>query len=168
MTKRESEAAIREKLRASQFSGVSVVGSPASQYSATNFYMTPHRTTLIVPAPETRDMAKLVAETRAKMKLEESAPIYTNSNVGAWSQWAVPAAQPDLIIEESRHRMDVEAKSINADVAQDAKLATVAKPSAATSPQVTPDRAYSSDGERAFHLIVNGHVMCAAGVGVLR
>jgi hypothetical protein len=28
--------------------------------------------------------------------------------------------------------------------------------------------AYSSDGERAFHLIVNGHVMCAAGVGVLR
>ena len=28
--------------------------------------------------------------------------------------------------------------------------------------------AYSSDGERAFHLIVNGHVMRAAGVGVLR
>jgi hypothetical protein len=28
--------------------------------------------------------------------------------------------------------------------------------------------AYSGDGERAFHLIVNGHVMRAAGVGVLR
>jgi hypothetical protein len=140
MTKRELEAAIQEKLRASQFNAVSVVGTGVSQYSTTNGYVTNCRTTLIVSVPETHDMAKLVAETRATMKLEEPAPIYTTANVAAWGHWTVPAAQPDLIIEKSRHRVELETKIINADVSHEAKSATVVKPISASALPV-PDRA---------------------------
>jgi energy-coupling factor transporter ATP-binding protein EcfA2 len=66
------------------------------------------------------------------------------------------------INELDKWRLKVDARS-KALVKKREKAAAAAASASTTSPG-----AYSGDGERAFHLIVNGHVMRAAGVGVLR
>jgi hypothetical protein len=76
MNSRELEALIQEKLKTPTFSQSSVTNSCTTGSYVTTGYLTAFRTTLIEPVPETHDMAKLVADTRAKMKLEKAAPTY--------------------------------------------------------------------------------------------
>jgi hypothetical protein len=86
---------------------------------------------------------------------------------------AVSAVEPDNSATEYAFRFELKgfpgiAPDVRIwDVQKNAPLATDLRPKGALL-VIEAFNAYSSDRERAFRLIVNGHVICAAGVGVLR
>jgi hypothetical protein len=148
MNKRELDALIEEKLKSPTFSQSSVTTGFAAGSCVTTGYLTPYRTTLIEPVPETRDMAKLVAETRAKMKLEKAAPAYVIPDV--MNLFGTPTtygqAPQDLILGSSVSRIVGEAKLVAqpADMkgSDEKKSSPTASPSPAADNKVAiPERA---------------------------
>jgi hypothetical protein len=153
MNNSELEALIQEKLKAPTFSQSAMTGTYATGNYVTTGYLTPFRTTLIEPVPETHDMAKLVADTLAKMKLEKAAPTVVMPDMlntfGTLAPYATAATNgdpsPELIIESSGGRIVGEAKLVAqaADIkgADRPKSAPAAAPTPAANKVVIPERA---------------------------
>jgi hypothetical protein len=105
----------------------------------TGSYMTGFRTSFIEQVPETHDMARLVADTRAKMKLEKAAQTYvmpdminTFGTMGAHYQ-----TSPDLIVEIQSGRVEIEAKVLP----NTAAVTPADKTKSSTAPTPTQTRA---------------------------
>jgi hypothetical protein len=136
MNSRELEALIQEKLKTPTFGQSSVTNSCTTGSYMTTGYLTAFRTTLIEPVPETHDMAKLVADTRAKMKLEKAAPTYVMPDFinafGAPTAYGDPSL--DFKVESPRGQIVGEAKL----VAQPADIQGSGKPKSAPTSTPTP------------------------------
>jgi hypothetical protein len=108
-------------------------------------YLPGVRTTLIEPVPETSDMAKLVAETRAKMKQEQAASVYVPSNfIASVNPTPIQFDPPDMLFDLPQRAIAVEAKGVSATVSDSsaAKPKPLVGTAKSTPPRVVvPERA---------------------------
>jgi hypothetical protein len=133
MNRSAIEALIQEKLK-----------KASSTDSFTNAYVPIWRTTLIEPVPETHDMAKLVAETRAKMKQEEAAsPYLTSSFIQSLNQTQVHFDPPDVQFGLPGRPVAAEIKIPSASTEEKAVEKTKSSPGATKSAESVnlPERA---------------------------
>jgi len=128
MNKTELEALIQEKLKAPAFNQSSMSTDYVTGGYVVGGYLAGFRTSLIEQVPETHDMAKLVADTRAKMELDiivelPAARVEIEAKVLPNAAGVAPADEP----KSSTVPTPIQAQATMPERAPGAKLHSLAK-----------------------------------------